>query len=159
MGSTRAYNDLERAIGLTNEAQETAIANNKPVPTTAVYQYPAFGFEYDPMYGTYTFCGLFTIGPDKGDKPTFGFDTTEAGLISMEGTDHSQPLAKFAYPWNNDVKYLASEEGLAIVKGSGDYLTGLEVGNCFGYSTDKASDQDAIETKLRQEFKPAYDCV
>ena len=98
MGATKAYNDLEYALGLANEAQSSAASLNKPIPVTAVYQYPAFGFEYNPTYGTYTFCGLFTIGPDKGDKPSFGFDTTESGLISMEGTDHSQLLAKFAYP-------------------------------------------------------------
>ena len=83
MGSTKAYNDLALAIGLQNEAQAAAIASDNPVPTTAVYQYPAFGFEYDPIYGTYTFCGLFTIGQDKGDKTTFGFDTTESGLIYL----------------------------------------------------------------------------
>lgn len=159
MGATKAYSDLAYAIGLVNAAQAAAAANETPVPVTAVYQYPFFGFEYDPANMTYTFCGLFTMGPDKGDKPSFGFDTTESTLISMEGTDHSQPLAKFAYPWNSDVQFLAAEEGLTIVKGTGSYETGLEVGNCHGYSTDKASDQAAIEALLQQEFKPAYDLV
>jgi hypothetical protein len=159
MGATKAYSDLLYALGLLNNAQAAAVAGGTPVPVTAVYQYPFFGFEYDPMNMTYTFCGLFTMGPDKGDKPSFGFDTTESSLISMEGTDHSQPLAKFAYPWNNDVQFLASEEGLTIVKGTGSYETGLEVGNCHGYSTDKASDQETIAMILQQEFKPAYDLV
>lgn len=98
MGATKAYNDLEYALGLKNEAQINAESSDKPVPVTAVYQYPAFGFAYDSMYDTYTFCGLFTIGPDKGDKPSFGYDSVEDELISLEGTDHSQLLAKFAYP-------------------------------------------------------------
>lgn len=157
MGATLAYTALHDALGLRNEAQTIADNNNTPRPTVAVYEYPAFGFEYNALYGTYTFVGLFTIGPDKGDKPTFGFDTVAETLISMEGTDHSQPLAKFAYPWNNQVKFLASEEGLTIVKGTGSYETGLEVGNCHDLSTDKAADQDAVEQTLIAEFKGAYD--
>jgi hypothetical protein len=27
--------------------------------------------------GTYTFIGLYTIGPDKGDSKTFGYDTSK----------------------------------------------------------------------------------
>ena len=157
MGATLAYTALHDALGLRNEAQTIADNNDTPRPTVAVYEYPAFGFEYNSLYGTYTFVGLFTIGPDKGDKPTFGFDTVAETLISMEGTDHSQPLAKFAYPWNSQVKFLASEEGLTIVKGTGSYETGLEVGNCHDLSTDKAADQDAVEQTLIAEFKGAYD--
>ena len=157
IGATRAYTMLHDALGLRNEAQAAADLAETPRPTVAVYQYPAFGFMYNEHSNTYIFVGLFTIGPDKGDKPTFGYDKTKNSLISLEGTDHSQPLARFAYPWNNDVHYLASEEGLTIVKGTESYETGLEVGNCFGLSTDVAADQQAIEDYMVAEFKPAYD--
>ena len=157
MGATRMYTELHNAIGLQNEAQAAAASQGKPAPVVAVYQYPAFGFEYNANYGTYTFVGLFTIGPDKGDKPTFGFDLVKSNLISMEGTDHSQLLAKFAYPWNANVNFFYTEEGLAINMGNGTYETGLEVGNCHDLDTDKASGQDAVRAALVAEFKPAYE--
>ena len=159
IGATRAYTELHDAIGLRNEAQRAADNNETPRPVVAVYQYPAFGFEYDARTDTYTFIGLFTIGPDKGDKPTFGFDTVKNTLISMEGTDHNQPLAKFAYPWNGDVDYFYDEEGLAVDLGGGNRLTGLEVGNCHGLGTDDAGDQADIRTVLVEQFKPAYEVV
>lgn len=157
IGATMAYTMLHDALGLRNEAQAAADLAETPRPTVAVYQYPAFGFMYNEHANVYIFAGLFTIGPDKGDKPTFGYDKTKNSLISLEGTDHSQPLARFAYPWNNDVHYLASEEGLTIVKGTKDYETGLEVSNCHGLGTDAAADQQAIEDVLTTELKPAYD--
>lgn len=159
IGATRAYTALHDAIGLVNEAQASAVSGGTPKPTVAVYEYPAFGFEYDPQTGSYTYIGLFTIGPDKGDKPTFGYDTVKSKLISMEGTDHSQPLAKFAYPWNADVNYFYNKEALAIDLGGGTYLAGLEVGNCHGKDTDKASGQDDCRSILNTEFKPVYELV
>lgn len=157
IGATRAYTQLHDAIGLRNEAQALADNAGTPRPVVAVYEYPAFGFEYDPGTDTYTFIGLFTIGPDKGDKPTFGFDAVKNELISLEGTDHNQPLAKFAYPWNQDVNYFYDEEGLAVDLGGGNRLTGLEVGNCHGLGTDDAGDQADLRAVLVSEFKPAYE--
>lgn len=159
IGATRAYTALHDAIGLVNEAQAAAISGGTAKPVVAVYEYPAFGFEYDPQTGSYTYIGLFTIGPDKGDKPTFGYDTVKSKLISMEGTDHSQPLAKFAYPWNADVNYFYNKEALAVDLGGGTYLAGLEVGNCHGKDTDKASGQDDCRAILNTEFKPVYELV
>ncbi|MBR0292053.1 MAG: CotH kinase family protein, partial [Bacteroidales bacterium] len=167
IGATRAYDELHKAIGLENEAQAAARLGNTPIPTVAVYEYPAFGFEYDAYSNTYTFIGLFTIGPDKGDKPTFGYDAVKSSLITLEGTDHSQPTAKFAYPWiesnpvgaKGDVAYYYNEEGIGINLGEGSYLTGLEISNCHGREIDKdngAADQDAVRAILDTEFKPAY---
>lgn len=157
MGATRAYTELHDAIGLRNEAQVLADDAGTPRPVVAVYEYPAFGFEYDARTDSYTFVGLFTIGPDKGDKPTFGFDAVKNDLISLEGTDHNQPLAKFAYPWNQDVDYFYDEEGLAVDLGSGNRLTGLEVSNCHGLGTDDAGDQADLRAVLVSELKPAYE--
>ena len=156
MGATAAFTALHDALGLENEAQEYARENNLPHPTVSVYQYPAFGFQ-DDGNGNYSFCGLFTIGPDKGDKPTFGMDLVKSSLITMEGTDHSQPLAKFDHPWGSDVNFFYTQEGLAIAMPNGSYMTGLEVGNCHGKDTDKATGQDDCRTILNTEFKPAYD--
>ena len=162
IGATRAFNDLHSRLELLNAAQAYAESNNLPIPTVAVYQYPAFGFSRTVNQvgvETYQFIGLFTIGPDKGDKPTFGYDITDnikEHLITIEGTDHSHRMTNFQYPWNLDVRYLASNECINIVKGVSDFDNGWEVGNCFDLSTDKASDQDAIAQILETEFKPAY---
>lgn len=158
MGATMAYTAIHDQLGLENEAQAKARTEGKPHPSVAVYQYPAFGFQ-DDGNGNYSFCGLFTIGPDKGDKPTFGYDLVKNSLITMEGTDHSQPLARFDHPWGSDVNFFYTQEGLAIAMPDGSYLTGLEVGNCHGNDTDKASGQSACRTVLETEFKPAYDLV
>lgn len=157
IGATRAYTDLHDQVGLVNEAQEYAVENNLPKPVVSVYQYPAFGFE--KRGDVYTFIGLFTIGPDKGDKPTFGYDINDdikSELTTTEGTDHSRKMVMFNYPWNNDVQYLSSNECLNIVKGASDYDNGWEVGNCHDLSTDEATDQTAIQTVLETEFEPAY---
>ena len=104
IGATRAYTALHDAIGLTNEAQEYAESNNLPIPTVAVYEYPAFGFQRTVSQmgvESYQFIGLFTIGPDKGDKPTFGYNidsSIKSNLITLEGTNHSRKLAVFQYP-------------------------------------------------------------
>ena len=163
IGATRAYTALHDAIGLRNEAQVYAEENDLPVPTVAVYEYPAFGFSrtVSPLgVETYEFIGLFTIGPDKGDKPTFGYnisDNIKNALITLEGTDHSRRMAKFQYPWNSEVQYRSSNECLNIVKGNNDFDNGWEVSNCHGLSTDEAPDQAAIQTVLETEFKPAYE--
>ena len=163
IGATLAYTALHDAIGLRNEAQVYADSNGLPRPSVAVYEYPAFGFAKNvSQMGivTYEFIGLFTIGPDKGDKPTFGYnisDDIKQNLITIEGTDHSRRMAKFQYPWNNEVEYRASNECLNIVLGNNSFDNGWEVANCHDLSTDKASDQAAIQTVLETEFKPAYD--
>lgn len=163
IGATRAFNDLHDAVVGYNEAQAYAEETGKPIPTVAVYQYPAFGFSRTVSQqgvATYEFIGLFTIGPDKGDKPTFGYnisDDIKGSLLTLEGTDHSRRLAQFQYPWNNEVEYRASNECLNIVISNNNFDNAWEVSNCHGLSTDEASDQAAIQSVLEAEFKPAYD--
>lgn len=159
IGATWAYTELHDAIGLKNEAQRYAELNDLPMPTVSVYQYPVYGFE--KRGNTYSFIGLFTIGPDKNDKSTFGLDinsTIKNNLIRMEGTDHSRKMVMFNYPWNNDVQYLASNECINIVKGANDYDNGWEVSACHGLDTGETDDQNAINEILAGEdgFKPAY---
>lgn len=162
IGATLAYTALHNAIGLKNEAQKFAEDNDLPVPAVAVYQYPAFGFARKVVNGvpTYEYIGLFTIGPDKGDKPTFGFnidDSIKQNLITLEGTNHSRRLVVFQYPWNNEVEYRASNECLNVVISNNSFDNAWEVGNCHDLDTDKAASQAAVQTVLEAEFKPAYD--
>lgn len=94
MGATALYNDVYKKLGLSNGS----------TGRVAVYQYPVYGFLKKLKEGTtqyyYEFIGLFTVGPDKGDKKTFGFK--DSGLkntvINLEGTDHTPAGVGFDYP-------------------------------------------------------------
>lgn len=164
MGTTAAYNDLHDVPEL--------VGPNEVGGRTAVFQVPAYGFAKYPVEGMdneyyYEFIGLFTIGPDKGDKPTFKYDyddeTFENSLITMEGLDHDKKLTVFRYPWydntyegNGQVTF--EKECLAIDLGDSNYENGWEVGNCSTLTTDGDADDDAqVLNYLKQEFKPAYD--
>ena len=155
MGATWAYNELHDAVGLSNEAQE----NSSPKPVVSVYQYPAYGFAKEG--NTYTFIGLFTIGPDKGDKATFGhnLNSVKSSLISMEGSDHYHSIVMFSHPWGEHTTYSLSDEYLNLTEYSGAKRGGWEVGDCYGIKTDSVGAEAAINAKLVEEFKPAYDIV
>lgn len=162
MGATKAYDELHsRMFGgrMLNDAQQAAQQDEDPMPTVAVYQHPAFGFA--KVGDDYTFIGLFTVGPDKGDKPTFGYDRTEVKdtLITMEGPDHNRRMVMFSYPWDESVKYLSDKEKLCITNGTDFVEENWEVGNCFGLSTDDIADEESVDAKLVEIFKPAYDVV
>ena len=165
MGATRAYNVLHDSLesgAMLNEAQQKAASEELPMPTVAVYQYPAFGFQkvVDSLGNeSYTFIGLFTIGPDKGDKPTFGYDLVEEDLVSLEGVDHTPQMTKFNVPWDEQAGYFVNAKGdgfLATKAPSGNYQNALEVGNAQDADTGDGSETMPV---LESEFKPAYDVV
>lgn len=151
MGATRLYNDLNQAIVGVNEAQGRV----------AVYQYPVYGFqkiENEDKPGTYyyQFIGLYTIGPDKGDKSTFGYDDErfEDTLIHMEGTDHSPRGVGMEYPWEQMVVGL-NEKGDAFL-GASDANGGMSEGAWeIGACGDKESVSE-MKAFLDVEFAPAY---
>ncbi|MBO4498758.1 MAG: leucine-rich repeat domain-containing protein [Bacteroidaceae bacterium] len=154
MGTTAAYNDLHDIVAGPNEAGGR----------TAIYMEPVYGFVKEPVEGaeglySYRFIGLFTVGPDKGDKPTFKWDDERFSdtLMSLEGLDHSVRLTTFRYPWNSDVRYVGEEEALCVVKGVADYEAGWEAGNFRGLDTDKTASEDAVTAAMEQYFKPAYE--
>lgn len=111
IGSVNSYNDLYREVGLLNEAMQTASYTNARV---AVYQLPFLCFEKsvnEEGQTVYTYRGLYTFGPDKGDKYTFGFDTALfPEMLSIEGSDNSPLCTLFRVPWNNHVSYNEDEE-------------------------------------------------
>lgn len=137
MGATAAYNDLHRECCGENEVSGRV----------AVWQEPVYGFLQTPVEGTdqynHEFMGLYTIGPDKGDKPTFGYDKPEvkATRIDMEGTDHSVAGVGYDYPYP-EMEYDAEKESLCV-RGTG--AAAFEVG----------SNPELIE----DEFRPAYEAV
>lgn len=151
MGATRLYNDLNRAIVGANEADGRV----------AVYQYPVYGFlkiENEDQAGTYYYesIGLYTIGPDKGDKPTFGYNnkTYKSTLIHMEGTDHDKVGVGMDYPWEQMTVGL-NVKGDAFI-GPKNSLGQLgdeswEIGACGGLE-----DPAEMKAYLDVEFAPAY---
>ena len=95
MGGTALFNDLNQMI----------VGPNETGGRVAVEQYGAYGFIEIPLEGTtdqftYKSIGLYTIGQDKGDKPTFGYNnkTYKSTLIHLEGTDHSPKAVGMDYP-------------------------------------------------------------
>lgn len=155
MGVTRMYNNLHRTVCGANEANGRV----------AVYQYPAYGFLKQLVEGTtdqytYTFIGLYTVGPDKGDKPTFGFDNKayEKSLIHLEGTDHTPMAVGYDYPWEWTA-YSAGKEAMGAITATGEISAAWEVGAAGELEPDQASDEDAVQAMLDSEFRPAYDVI
>lgn len=152
MGGTALFNDLHQMIVGANEANGRV----------AVEQYGAYGFLEVLKEGTtdqydYIPIGLYTIGQDKGDKATFGYDNAEYKdtLIHMEGTDHSPKAVGMDYPWdklnvatNND-----GDANLGVQKADGSVIAAWEIG-----ASGKAKTDSARFEYLTQEFKPAYMC-
>lgn len=150
MGATRLFNDLNRAIVGPNDADSRV----------AVYQYPVYGFQKILVEGTtdqylYEFIGLYTIGPDKGDKATFGFDGEyESTLIHLEGTDHTPKGVGFDYPYG-ELGYSGSAEALGAINASGAVVAAWECGAAGDY--DPKDDPTETKAMLDAEFRPAYD--
>ncbi len=152
MGATRLYNELNLALVGANEANGRV----------AVYQYPVYGFLKIPneaAAGTYIYepIGLYTIGPDKGDKSTFGYDNAlyKNTLIHMEGTDHSPRGVGMDYPWS-ELTVGENKDGdmfIGAKNADGTALaeTAWEIGACGDKET--AADMKAY---LDDEFAPAY---
>ena len=151
MGATRLFNDLHEGVVGANEAGARV----------AVYQYPVYGFQKIKVEGTtdqylYEPIGLYTIGPDKGDKATFGFDDErfESTLIHMEGTDHTPKGVGMDYPWE-ELAYSGSAEALGAVNATGSVVAAWEVGAAGEY--DPKDNPTEVKAMLDAEFKPAYD--
>ncbi len=153
MGATRMFNHLHRAV----------VGENIVGKDVAVSQYPIFGFQKVLIEGTtdqynYVPIGLYTIGADKGDKPTFGFNDEryEGTLMHLEGTDHTPMAVGMDYPWSA-TRYDASKEAMGAIGNTGDVVAAWEVGAAGEYEPYATADQANVQAMLDAEFKPAYD--
>lgn len=147
MGLTGFYNDIYHEIGLGSHLPN----ENYQV---AVYQMPFVGFKYNAANDSYEYIGLYTAGPDKGSKVTFGYSANYTHLLSIEGPNHAPRGTRFLHPWV-DVEYDYQNETLTYGGEEGwdcDY-----VGNDL--SSDKAADAPAILALYDSEWKPAYEVV
>ena len=150
MGSCRMYNDIY--FHLAEKYPDWELLNEAKA-LMAVYQYPALGFELrdseDSTEPVDYFMGLFTIGPDKNDPKTFGYDKYKSSLLRLEGLDHNFKGVGYDYPWER-MKYIASEESICYFKG-GVWQKAWEVG-----AAGTAKTQEEVQAYLDEEYAPAY---
>lgn len=146
MGATNFYDELYQELGLKATLPSTSTR-------VAVYEYPVMGFQ-EMSDGSYTFIGLYTVGPDKGDSKTFGYDDKKyPSYLSLEGPNHNPLATRFLHPWTQDTIYNPDAETLEF-----GGQEGWDVDAC-PYETDDPEDQENIQTLLVNEWKPAYDLV
>lgn len=151
MGLTGLYNDIYQQLGLDGELPSP---ESGPSYRVAVYQFPFVGFQYNATNGQYTFIGVYTAGPDKGSKETFGYLSAYTNLMSLEGPNHAPRGTRFLCPWV-DVEYNYSDETLTFGGEEGwdcDAIGG-------GLKTDKAEHAAQILALYESEWRPAYNCV
>ena len=162
MGATGIFNDLFKQVF---GAEKLVTEGILPSIDTrvATEQVPFIGFQLDSN-GQYSFIGMYTGGPDKTDKKTFGYDRTDIfpKLMMIEGPNHDPYMTRFLVPWTEDVFYDYLNETLSVGAESpseGSKQEGWDADIVAGYSTDSEEDADAIMDLYLSEFKPAYDAI
>lgn len=162
MGATGIFNDLFKQVF---GAEKLVTEGILPSIDTrvATEQVPFIGFQLDSN-GQYSFIGMYTGGPDKTDKKTFGYDRTDIfpKLMMIEGPNHDPYMTRFLVPWTEDVFYDYLNETLSVGAESpseGSKQEGWDADIVAGYSTDSEEDANAIMDLYLSEFKPAYDAI
>lgn len=146
IGSVNSMDDLAKHLGIENEVGSRI----------TIYQRPFVGFEKELNEEgemVYTFIGLYTLGPDKGDDPTFGYDTdTHPNLLSIEGADNAPLLALFRVPWNTNKPYVTFDDEAVMYNGekAWDYNAGKPDGK-----------KEPVESMALcvKSWRPAYNLV
>lgn len=155
MGACSMYDDV---------FAQMQIKSHMPNPNwrIAVWQYPFIGFKRH-LNGEYEFIGLYTAGPDKGCKVSFGYDgDTYPSCMCIEGPNHDPRGTRFLHPWV-DVDYDYNKE---------ETLTfgGQEAWDCdFCKFETKYVKEESVEWNAQNkanilalyetEWRPAYDLV
>lgn len=160
MGATRMFNLMHEALCNLPDGDELKINQYKADAKVAVTQYPVYGFE-KTADNEYTFIGLYTVGADKGDKETFGYNDD---VIHLEGSDHNAAIVGMEYPWTDDtIAYgsVGSQDDISYsigaIVGNTQELNGVtnswELGACNDLEED---DIAGVNAQLNNDFKPAY---
>jgi hypothetical protein len=101
MGCVNLYTDLWKKC--TGGSYITNTEGFEDCRVTVV-QKPFLVFTRSAESDEPTFYGLYTFGPGKGDKPTFGYDKNVfPEYLMLEGCDNGTPLTNHRVPWNDDV--------------------------------------------------------
>ena len=154
MGLTGLYNDLFHAIN--------AVADGLPDQTfrVAVFQFPFVGFKYNTENGQYDFIGIYTVGPDKGSKVTFGYKKkVYPNCLSIEGPNHAPRGTRFLTPWA-DVEYSPADETLNMNEDEAWDCDYVKYETTYGKNGESYPDDwAAIRALYESEWRPAYECV
>ena len=149
MGMTGLYNDLFKECGLGSHLPDSTYR-------VAVYQLPFVGFRYYEANQTYEYIGLYTAGPDKGSKVTFGYNkSTYPNCLSIEGPNHAPRGTRFLTPWV-DVTYDPNDETL---KYGGEEGWDCDYVKWETSTKGTQTDWDNIYNLYVNEWKPAYELV
>lgn len=152
MGLTGLYNDLFHQVGLGDELPD-------PDYRVAVYQFPFVGFQYNSSNQSYQFIGVYTCGPDKGSKVTFGYRKSYADCLSIEGPNHAPRGTRFLCPWV-DVEYNHDDETLTFGGEEGWDCDYVKYETTYGKNGESYPDDWAAIFELyNTEWQPAYNCV
>lgn len=162
MGSVNSYTDLWKAVGLTNEG-----IMKDPKARVSIYQETFVGFEKitaEDGSVSYKFMGLYTIGPDKGDSRTFGYDTDLfPDMIALEGSDNSPRITLFQVPWDKRrIRYNTEEEAYQYQVNELSWENCWDLGFANLPEDDKTTTQDESKKRaeeLVEDYIPAYNIV
>ena len=128
MGSCNLFNDLHgRCTGGTSITNTPGFENCR----VSVKQKPYLLFVRSNEQEEPVFYGLYTFGPGKGDKPTFGYDKkTFPDYLMIEGCDNGEPLTNHRIPWNDDITIGGDEDELMNYNGRKQWE--IDMGNSDG---------------------------
>lgn len=134
IGSTSLYNDLWKSIIKSNEIMDlgteedgssfTGTSNGYADCRVTVGQVPFMVFCQKNKDSEPEFYGMYTMGPSKGDKPTFGYneDNSKFGNFYMiEGCDNGTPLVLGRVPWNSTDITMDSKNEVFVYNGGDQY--------------------------------------
>lgn len=153
MGMTGLYNDLFKQVGLGSHLPDSSFR-------VSVFQYPFVGFQYNSNNDSYDFIGLYTAGPDKGSKVTFGYKKSAyPNCLSIEGPNHNPRGTRFLHPWV-DVEYSPEDETLKFGGQEGWDVDYVKYETTYGDDGETFPDDwAAIRALYESEWRPAYECV
>lgn len=152
MGMTGLYNDLFKQVGLGSHLPNE-------IYQVAVYQFPFVGFRYYEANDTYEYIGIYTAGPDKGSKETFGYKKSPyPNCLSIEGPNHDPLGTRFLVPWV-DVEYNHDDETLTFGGEEGWDVDYVKYETTYKDGQAKPDDWAAIRALYESEWRPAYELV
>ena len=129
IGSTEMFDEAWKEVMGSDVNQ---MVTDDPTRRVAVKQKPFFMFFKGPDMAEPVFYGLYTFGPAKKDKPTFGYkDSQYPHYWMIEGSDNGASLANFQMPWNDEGNidvpiYNADEEAFQV---NGENQLDFDLGN------------------------------